>query len=133
MLPTYNNKGNKRFIDTLLGSLASGVIGLAFEGISSFLHHKRHTALTKAVNIIKEKADLQHNRGYHLEDTMIMYGKYNSDTLMNLINIVHHMQNLNSWKEKMFVGKMTEWVKKELAKSKNEYSYSKDTIICKDV
>ena len=66
---------------------------------------------------------------YHLEDTMIMYGKYNSDTLMDLIDTVHHMQNLTSTKEKMFVGKMTEWVKKELAKSKNEYSYSVDTIL----
>ena len=112
ILPTYNNKRNKRFIGTLLGNLTSGVIGLAFEGISSFLHHKRHRALTKAVNVMKEKADLQHNRVYHLEDTMIMYCKYNSDMLMDLINTVHHMQNLTSWKEKMFVGKMTEWVKK---------------------
>ena len=55
ILPTYTNKRNKRFIGTLLGTLASGVIGLAFEGISSFLHHKRHKALTKAVNIMKEK------------------------------------------------------------------------------
>ena len=78
---------------------------------------------------MKEKADLQHNRVYHLEDTMIMYGKYNSDTQKDLINTVHHMQNLTTWKEKMFVGKMTEWVKKELAKSKNEYSYSIDTIL----
>ena len=78
---------------------------------------------------MKEKSDLQHNREYHLEDTMMMYGKYNSDTLMDLINTVHHMQNLTSWKEKMFGGKMTEWVKKELAKSKNKYSYSVDTIL----
>ena len=85
ILPTYN-KRNKKFIGTLLGSLASGVIGLAFEGISSFLHHKRHKALTKAVNVMKEKPDLQHNRVYHLEDTMIMYSKYNSDMLMDLIN-----------------------------------------------
>ena len=90
---------------------------------------KGHKALTKAVNVMKEKADLHHNRVYHLEDTMIMYGKYNSDTLMDLINTVHHMQNLTTWKEKMFVGRMTEWVKKELAKSKNEYSYSIDTIL----
>ena len=127
-MPTYSER-NKRFIGTLLGSLASGVIGLAFEGISSFLHHKRHKALTKAVNIMKEKVNLQHNRVYHLEDTMIMYGKYNSDMLMDLINTVHHMQNLTSWKEKMFFGKMREWVKKELAKSKNEYSFSVDTIL----
>ena len=101
ILPTYG-KRSKRFIGTLLGSLASGVIGLAFEGISSFLHHKRHKALTKAVTVMREKANLQHNRMYHLEDTMIMYGKYNLDTLMDLINTVHHMQNLTSWKEKMF-------------------------------
>ena len=74
ILPTYN-KRNKRFIGTLIGSLASCVIGLAYEGISSFLHHKRHKTLTKAVNVIKEKSDLQHNRVYHLEDNMIMYGK----------------------------------------------------------
>ena len=128
ILPTYG-KRNKRFIGALLGSLASGVIGLAFEGISSFLHCKRHKALTKAVNVMKEKADLQHNRVYHLEDTTIMYGKYNSDTLMDLIDAVHHMQNLTTWKEKMFVGKMTDWVKKELAKPKNEYAYSVDTIL----
>ena len=78
---------------------------------------------------MKVKADLQHNRVYHLEDTMIKYGKYDSDTLMDLINTVHHIQNLTSWKEKIFVGKMTEWVKEELAKSKNEYSYSVDTIL----
>ena len=47
ILPTYNNKRNKRFIGTLLRSLASGVIGLAFDEISSFLHHKRHKALKK--------------------------------------------------------------------------------------
>ena len=48
---------------------------------------------------------------------------------MDLINTEHHMKNLTSWKGKMFVEKMTEWVKKELAKSKNEYSYSVDTIL----
>ena len=48
---------------------------------------------------MKEEADLQHNRVYHLEDTMIMYGKYNSDMLMDLIHTAHHMQNLTTWKE----------------------------------
>ena len=112
-----------------IGIIASSMIGLAFEGISSFLHDKRHKALTKAVNVMKEKANLQCNRVYHLEDTMIMYVKYNLDTLMDLIDMVHHMQNLTTWKEKMFVGKMTDWVKKELAKSKNEFAYSVDTIL----
>ena len=54
ILVTYG-KRNKRFISTLLGILASGVIGLAFEGISSFLHPKRHKALTKVVNVMKKR------------------------------------------------------------------------------
>ena len=71
ILPTYG-KRNKRFIGKLIGNLASGVIGLAFEGKSSFLHHKGHKSLTKAVNIMKEMVNLQHNGVYHLEDTMII-------------------------------------------------------------
>ena len=65
-----------------MGTIATKVIGLAFEGISSFLHHKRHKALQKAVNVLNSKTNIGNNRVYHLEDTMIMYGKYNSDTLM---------------------------------------------------
>ena len=90
ILPTYGRR-NKRFIGAILGGIASSMIGLAFEGISSSLHHKRHKALTKAVNVMKEKAGLQCNRMYHLEDTMIMYGKYNSGMLMDLIDTVHHL------------------------------------------
>ena len=79
ILPSFNNR-KKRFLTTILGTIASKVIGLAFGGISSFLHHKRHKALQKAVNIINSRSEIDHNRVYHLEDTMIMYGKYNSDT-----------------------------------------------------
>ena len=64
ILPTYG-KRNKRFIGRVLESLASGVIGLAFEGMPSFLHHKKHKPLTKVVNVMKEKANLQQNRVYH--------------------------------------------------------------------
>ena len=83
-------------------SVASSVIGLAYEGISSFLHHKRHKALHKAVAVINKKTDIQHNRIHHLEDTMIMYGVYNSDTLTDLIDTVHRMQNFTTWNEKIY-------------------------------
>ena len=42
---------------------------------------------------------------------MIMYGKYNSDTLTNLIDMVHRMHNLTSLKERLFVGRVNEWPK----------------------
>ena len=45
ILPTFG-KRQKRFVATILGSIASSVIKLAFEEISSFLQHKRHKNLT---------------------------------------------------------------------------------------
>ena len=38
ILPTLTNR-KKRFLTTILGTIATKVVGLAFEGISSFLHH----------------------------------------------------------------------------------------------
>ena len=86
------------------------VIGLAYEGISRFLHHKRHKALHKAVAVMDKKTNIQHNRIHHLEDTMIMYGVYNSDTLTDLIDTVHRMQNFTTWNEKTFPGKLHDWM-----------------------
>ena len=54
MLPTFNkNERQKRGIIT---SLITGFIGLAYEGISSFLHYRRQKALQKAVNVMKDKS-----------------------------------------------------------------------------
>ena len=86
------------------------VIGLAYEGISSFLHHERHKALHKAVAVMDKKTSIQHNRIHHLEDTMIMYDVYNSDTLTDLIDTVHRMQNFTTWNEKTFAGKLHDWM-----------------------
>ena len=101
ILPNFNNR-KKRFLTTVFGTIATKVIGLVFEGISTFLHHKRHKALQEAVNALNSRTNIDHNRVYHLEDTMIMYGKYNSDTLMEFDNMVHQMQNVTTWKEKDF-------------------------------
>ena len=60
---------------------------------------------------------------------MITYGQYNSDTLTNLINMVHRMQNLTSLKEKLFVDKMNEWLKQELTHYNNEHSYSINALL----
>ena len=41
---------------------------------------------------------------------MIMYGVYNSDTLKDLIDTVHRMQNFITWNEKTFAGKLHDWM-----------------------
>ena len=79
ILPTFSKQvRQKRGIIT---SLITGFIGLAYEGISSFLHNKRQKALHKVVQAMENQIDLQHNKIFHLEDSMVMYGIYNSDTL----------------------------------------------------
>ena len=39
---------------------------------------------------------------------MIMYSVYNSDTLTALIDTVHKMQNITTWKERTFTGKLNQ-------------------------
>ena len=107
ILPTFTKQDrHKRGIIT---SLITGFIGLAYEGISSFLHHRRQKALQKAVHVIENKVDLQCNKIFHLEDSMVMYGVYNSDTLEDLINTVHKLHNKTTWNEKLFAGQIKDW------------------------
>ena len=116
-------------MSAVLGTVTSKIIGLACEGISSFLHHKRHRALNKAIKQINERQNIEHNKIYHLEDTMIMYGKYNSDTLSNLIDMAHRMHNLTSLKERLFVGRVNEWLKQQLTQYNDEHSYFITTLL----
>ena len=106
MYPTEKRAKWGNILASVLGGIVSSIIGLAYEGISSFLHHKRHKALHKAMTVMEKKTELQQNQIHHLEDTMIMCGVYNSDTLTALIKTVHDMQNTTTWKGRTFAGKL---------------------------
>ena len=114
---------------TIVGTIATKVVNLAFEDISSFLHHKQHKALQKVVNVLNSRKGIDHNRVYHLEDTMIIYGKYNSDTLMELVNMVLQMQNVTTRKEQSFVREMNDWLKHKLENICSEFDYSMDAVL----
>ena len=66
----YKGWKNKRGI---FSAIITGFIGLAFEGISSFLHHKRHKAVHKVVKAMSISMDAQRNKLMHLENTLVMY------------------------------------------------------------
>ena len=107
IFPTFlRDKRNRR---SIIASVMSGSICLAYEGIYIFLHHKRQKTLHKAVKVMERKADILCNKIFHLEDTMIRYGIYNSDILVHLIETVHRMHNTTSWQERTFVGKINQW------------------------
>ena len=59
--PTDKRQRCGAMLASILGSIASKVIGLAYDGISSFLHHKRHKDLHKAVAVMNKKTNVQHN------------------------------------------------------------------------
>ena len=101
ILLKYIERKEKHGIITLL---ISGFIGLVYEGMSSFLHHRRHNTLHKAVKVIENKANMQHIKLMHLEDIMVMYGIYNLETLEKLVNRVHIMQNNTTPNERLFTG-----------------------------
>ena len=58
---------------------------------------------------MENKIYLQCNKFFHLEESIVMYGIYNSDTLENLINTVHKMYNQTTWHENLFADKLHQW------------------------
>ena len=50
------------------------------------------------------KTTIHHNKPMHLEDSTMMYGIYNAETLEQLISTVHHIHNTTSSNEKLFAG-----------------------------
>ena len=88
----------------IITTLVSDFTGLAYEGISSFLQQKCENALQKVVDGMSNQANIQHNKLIKLDNTMLMYGIYNSETLEKLINTVQEIHNVTSSHEKLFAG-----------------------------
>ena len=105
ILPTFSGgRKSKRTFTTIL----SGIIGLAYEDISSFLHNRTHKALHKAVSTVTSKVDIQRNKHTHLENTMVMYGVHNVETLETLIKTVYALHSREFMYEKLFAGQLTQ-------------------------
>ena len=91
----------------IITTLVSGFIGLAYEGISSFLQQKCENALQKAVHAMSNQANIQHNELMKLDNTMLIYWIHNTETLEKLINTVQEIHNVTSSHKKLFAGNTT--------------------------
>ena len=106
ILPKFQiEQRNKRAI---FGAIILGFLGLAIEGISSFLHHKRHRALQKAVKMMSITTDTQRNKLMHLENLLIMSGVYNVETLSKLVKTEQVMHSCQILVEELFAGQQIE-------------------------
>ena len=100
ILPEISRKQKCGIITTLV----SCFIGLAYVGISSFLHCRGNKALHKAVSAKDNKANIQHNKLMQLENSMLMYGVYNAEFLEKLITTVYNIHHTTSSHERLFAG-----------------------------
>ena len=73
------------------------------------MQHKQEKALQQAMHSMNKRVNIERNRVFHLEDSMIMYGVYNVDTLGKLIQVVHKMNNRSIWYEKLYAGHVNKW------------------------
>ena len=56
---------------------------------------------------METKTDIQHNKIMHLEDSMVMYGIYNTEMLEKLLDTVHYIHNKTTTNEKLFTGDLS--------------------------
>ena len=114
----------------IITMLVSSFIGLAYEGISSFLHNKRNKALHKAVIAMDSKANIQCNKLMQMENSMLMYGVCNAETLEKLITTVHNIHNTTSSQERFFTGQHSPSVFRTLyAHSLGLHHYSINSLL----
>ena len=60
------------------------------------------------------KTTIQHNKLMQLENSMLMYGVYNAETLEKFINTVHNIHNTTSLHERLFAGQQSSLVLRSL-------------------
>ena len=115
---------------SIITSIVSSFIGLANVGISSFLHNRRHKALHKAVKTLESKTTIQHSKLIQLENSMLMYGIYNAETLEHLINMVHCIHNTTSLHEKLFTGQQNSIIlRSQYANAQDIQHYSINSLL----
>ena len=76
------------------------------------------------------KTIMQHNKLIQLENSMLIYGVYNAETLEKLINTVHNIHNMTSLHEKLFAGQQSSLTLRSLyANSLGLHHYSINTLL----
>ena len=69
-----------------------------------FFRKKCNDALQKAMVAMNNEAEFHHNKLLKLDNTMLMYGIYNVETLEKFINMAQELHNVTFSHEKLFAG-----------------------------
>ena len=81
----------RRGIGALILSAVPGLITLAVESVSSWIKGKQQKRVDEAVSAMRAESQVHRNKLRQYSNDFLMYGKYNVDTLQNVIDTVNAM------------------------------------------
>ena len=81
----------RRGIGTLILSAIPGLITLAVESVSSWIKGKQQKRVDEAVSAMRVESQVNRNKLRQYSNDFLMYGKYNVNTLQNVIDTVNAM------------------------------------------
>ena len=70
-----------------------------------FFRENQNSALKRAVSAMGNEIKTQHNKLLKLDNSMLIYGLYNADTLEKVINTIHNIHNTTTSHKTLFAGK----------------------------
>ena len=82
---------SRRGIGALILSAIPGLITLAVESIGSWIKGKQQKRVDEAVSAMRAESQVDRNKLRQYSNNFLMYGKYNVDTLQNVIDMVNAM------------------------------------------
>ena len=81
----------RRGIGALILSVIPGLITLAVESVGSWIKGKQQKRVDEAVSAMRAESQVDRNKLRQYSNDFLMYGKYNVDTLQNVIDTVNAM------------------------------------------
>ena len=95
----------RRGIGALILSAIPGLITLAVESVGSWIKGKQQKRVDEAVSAMRVESQVDRNKLRQYSNDFLMYGKYNVDTLQNVIDTVNAMHRRQTKLERQASGR----------------------------
>ena len=103
--PTSGPLRTRRGIGALILSAIPGLITLAIESVGSWIKGKQQKRVDEAVSAMRAESQVDRNKLRQYSNDFLMYGKYNVDTLQNVIDTVNAMHRRQTKLERQASGR----------------------------
>ena len=96
---------SRRGLGSLILTAIPGLITLAVESVSSWIKGKQQRRIDEAVTAMRRETQAEKNKLSQYSNDFMMYGKYNVETLQNVIDTVNGMHRRQTELEKQASGR----------------------------